>query len=521
MNGETDTRVVVSATPSAARRRLLWRTWSTRSLLLYGLVVAMLGTALLYTAAPKSWPIESSRAASLQGALLELDSGGPPLWGKYPTHVAGSPHVAGSQSGQSSFNYGPTSSGDDQGAFFYVPGLAHILGLHHALSAMRFLYLALFFVPILLYPLLFARLFSSTAAGLIAPWGLVLCLRGLAFIDILWTTEWAVLALLPPLMLLDRHWHRWGLASLLLVVIGASFANSVRAQAGLGVALAALIVVLRRPWRWRWRLATVPLLVVAYLSISTFGLNGLRAWRDATLGHSFHDASSSHLVWHPIFLGLGYMPNRYGLHWDDATAAAVVHAYRPSAQYPTAAYEAAVRHVFLRLVERDPGLLARSVAAKLLVVLRFGDPALVVLLLIGVVAAAGRQRASPLLRSLVLLVPALLASLVPPLLGVPALAYQLGWLAALGLGCILGAAWLAAQLHPWRDGDNVHSLAELRRTIRAWLGSSRLRAAAIPAIIAVLVVIRIAGNLVIERAASWRAATPAVPSVRGVLADSR
>jgi hypothetical protein len=161
------------------------------------------------------------------------------------------------------------------------------------------------------------------------------------------------------------------------------------------------------------------------------------------------------------------------------------------------------------------------VAAKLLVVLYFGGPELIVLLLIGVVAAANRQRASPLLHSLVLLVPALLASLLPPLLGVPALEYQLGWLAALGLGCILGIAWLAAQLHPSRDGNNVHGLAELRGAIRAWLGGSRLHAAAIPASIAVLVVIGIAGKLISERAASWQAATPTVPSVQKVLADSR
>jgi hypothetical protein len=322
-------------------------------------------------------------------------------------------------------------------------------------------------------------------------------------------------------MLLDRHWNRSGLLLLVLLAVGASFANSIRAQAGLGVALAILIVLFKRPWRWRWRLGAVPLLLLAYVSISTLGLNGVRAWRDDALGHTYHDAGSSHLVWHPLYLGLGYLPNSYGLHWEDAMAVAAVHYYRPSVRYPTAAYDAAVRHLFIRLFEHDPILLVRSLAAKLLVVLLLGLPALVLLVLIGVAMAANRERAGPLLRCLILLVPALLVSLAPPLLGVPALMYQFGWLSALGLGCILGVTWLAAELYAPRHRDRIERVAQLGGEARTWIARSRLHAVAIPLSIVVLLAAGVGGYLVRERAASWQAATPAVPIIRGALLDSR
>jgi len=504
MQLDGDVSLTAHLAQPASRRNLIAAVPSTRALLLYGLVVAVLGGALLFAAAPSHWSIESSRATSLQGALRELDNGGPPLTARYPRAGGG-------------YTLAATSPGDDQGIFVYVPGIAHVLGLSNALSAMRILFVIMFFAPLLLYPLLFARLFDSLVAGLIAPWGLLACLLALGFRDVLWITEWAVLALLPPLMLLDRRWHRWGIAWLLVVMVGASFANSIRSQSGLGVALAVLIVVLKRPWRWRWRLALIVPLLVAYLSITTFGFAGLRSWRASDVGLRATETGNSHLVWHPIFLGLGYMPNRYDLHWSDSEAIAVVHAYRPSLRYPTAAYDAAVRHIFFQLVSRDPGLLLRSVADKLLVVLLFSVPALVVLLLAGVVMASEPRRASPALRCLILLVPPLLVGLVPPLLGVPEMMYELGWLASLCLACIVALTWLVAQLIPSTGTNAAMPLAAMANSARGWLGHSRLRVAAMAVTVLALLAVGLAGYHVRQRASSWKAATPAVPKVHGVL----
>ena len=88
---------------------------STRSLLIYGLLVAIAGSAILYARAPRAWSISASRLVYLQGALRELDAGGPPLWGELPDAVVGS-----TRSPDGSY-VGPTSPGDDQGIFFYVP----------------------------------------------------------------------------------------------------------------------------------------------------------------------------------------------------------------------------------------------------------------------------------------------------------------------------------------------------------------------------------------------------------------
>lgn len=476
--------------------------WGPRMLLLYGLVVAAVGAAFLNASAPRPWPIEGSRTIHLNGALAELNSGGVVLWGKFR-----SPVLAATK-GPDSYYYGPTSPGDDQGAFLYVPGLAHLLGLSDPLTAMRILYVALFFIPLLVYPLLFARLFSSTAAGLIAPWALLLTLRALGFHDIYWIAEWAIFALLPPLMRIARRWPRRGLVWVALLVVGASLANSIRAQSGLGVLLAAFLVVAARPWRWRWKLATIPLLLVAYLSISSFAFAGIRALRADQLGHGVSAQLNSHVFWHPLYLGLGYLPNRYGIQWDDSIAYRAVAAYRPHAMYPTPAYDAALRHLFLTLVEHDPGLLVRSIAAKVLVLLWLASPGILLLLLASPFLAALRGRSQPVIGALVLVVPSALVGLAPPALAMPYEELALGWLASVGMCCIVVLGWAAGTLDQPRG--LAARAAALRGPVSEWFARSPVRAAAAPAVVLALIPVAFGARALEHRSDQWQASTPSV-----------
>jgi hypothetical protein len=480
--------------------------WRARSLLLYGLIVAIIGVVALNAAAPRPWPIEGSRAVSLQAAVADLDAGGGiPLWGKYAApYLDATPGAGGAY-------YGPTSPGDDQGAFLYVPVLAHVLGIHDALKAMRLLFLALFAIPLVLYPLVIGRLLNSTAAALVAPWALLGCLALLGFQDIYWIGEWAVLALLPLMLLLSRRWGRWGAAWLTLLVVAASFANSIRAQTGLGVLIAALIVLVLRPWRWRWRVAMVPVLLIAYLSISSFAMAGVRAIRTSDLGRPVPASADTHLVWHPILLGLGYLPNRYGIRWNDDNAIAAAHAYRPAAQYPSAAYDAAVRHIFVTAVRHDPGLLAGSAAAKLLVVLWLGLPGIALLLVIGLLRLAMGGPGSPW-RATLIIVPSALVGLVPPVLTMPFTAYALGWRASIGLGAILAIGWLAARLAG--PGDPRARLSGATLAVGRWLTASLVRPLAAVGVIAACVAVAVAATSLQNRSAAWQISTvPALSTV--------
>ncbi|HEY6010381.1 MAG TPA: hypothetical protein VIX18_02840, partial [Nitrospirota bacterium] len=59
--------------------------------------------------------------------------------------------------------------------------------------------------------------------------------------------------------------------------------------------------------------------MVAYLSIATFAFAGIRAYRDHVVGwQGFDNGNTQHPFWHNAYIGLGYLPNRYGIVWNDS-----------------------------------------------------------------------------------------------------------------------------------------------------------------------------------------------------------
>src|SRR5262249_19935153 len=145
-------------------------------------------------------------------------------------------------------------------------------------------------------------------------------IRGLINTDIYWITAWSVLLGMPIVYVALRQRSRAKVALPLLALAGlvASFATSVRSGGGVGVALAALLVGVFALRGWRLRVAAGVIVVVAYLSIATFMFAGARAYRDHVSHMPPSAVPSSHSLWHPAYLGLGYLPNKWGIRWDDA-----------------------------------------------------------------------------------------------------------------------------------------------------------------------------------------------------------
>ena len=262
-------------------------------------------------------------------------------------------------------------------------------------SVVRLLYVAVFFAPLLLYPLAFERLFASTAVGMVAPWIMVGSLVVLGFEDVEWIAAWAAFAVLPMVLELWRYRTRLPVWWLAVPLVAASFANSMRSQAGLGVALSALVALALHRSLWRFKLAALPLALAAYLSITPLGFAGLRALRADQVGKPPSATNNAHVIWHSLYIGMGYLPNKYGIRWNDQVAIDAAAAYRPSAKFGTPAYDAAVRHVFIKLVERDPLLFVKSSAAKLIVVLASVSPLLLILGAFGLALGADRGRSPP------------------------------------------------------------------------------------------------------------------------------
>ncbi len=404
----------------------------TPRLLLFGAVVSIFGTFELSRVHPAPWTLQGTRSDGLEWTLAVLERGGPILTAQPP----GSDVLL------------PSGGGDDQGLYLFVPWLANVLGWEDPVNLLRWIALLALAVPIALSPWMVREITGSTLAGLLSPFALLIGLWLMPLGDVYWVATWVVLLLVPLLLIIDRRWPRHGLLLLIGLLVLASVATSIRAQAGLPVLIGAALVVLRRPWSGWARSGAVVLCVAAYLSVGTFGIAAAREVRASQLGGEWTlagDTGTSHPFWHSAYIGYGYLPNDWDIHYFDTIAYRDVLREDPKAKWLGPAYNRILRERYFRLVGENPVYAAKVYSAKLLVALRPAVPALLAVVLLWpwlLLVDARRRRWR---RDAVFLGVAALVGLAAPLVATPFSAYLLGWLAVVLLAAILvGGAALSA-----------------------------------------------------------------------------
>ncbi|MEK7580865.1 MAG: hypothetical protein AAB512_01155 [Patescibacteria group bacterium] len=108
----------------------------------------------------------------------------------------------------------------------------------------------------------------------------------------------------------------------------------------------------------------ISLLILVYLA-PMFLLNGVRSWRN----FKYFDGQSSdmithHGIWHNAFMGLGYIPNSYGIQWDDNNPIKFVHQVNPNVGYMTNEYYSILRGLYFKYSFESPNLWFGNILAK-------------------------------------------------------------------------------------------------------------------------------------------------------------
>jgi hypothetical protein len=401
-------------------------------MLVWGLAVGSLAILLLLFLSPSNWPIMSSRAIDLRDALTVLKQGGPLLLGRHG----------------STGSYYPVGSTDDEGIYVYIPLLSNMFGVSSPTSMLRDVYVVLYGLLAAVYPVIFYRLTRSLSAALLAPLMMLVYVLSMGFDDIYWIPAWGMFALLPVVFLLARDWPRLGFLGLLGIALAASWLSSIRGDSGLGVAIAASIVLLMRRWRW-WKLVpALALLAVTYLSINAFVLNAIRIHRDRWIANKalIRNQPTMHPLWHPAYLGLGYLPNNYGIYFSDSVAAARVQREAPGTAYLSSRYESVLRKAYFNIVREHPTEVVKQYAGKAIVTIADTTRYLfAVLLTVPAMLLLGPERRIRR-RWLLLAIPALIVSFLPTMVAIPSQGYEEGLYAALGVIGILGMCWVVGQL---------------------------------------------------------------------------
>ena len=97
----------------------------------------------------------------------------------------------------------------------------------------------------------------------------------------------------------------------------------------------------------------------------------LIARRDAALARVGETATApdSHVLWHTLYIGLGFIPNSEVPEYRDAVARDKARSIDPTATYASARYEAIIKHEVWSIVKRKPMLVIGILTAKASVVM--------------------------------------------------------------------------------------------------------------------------------------------------------
>jgi hypothetical protein len=429
---------LASATPPARSAdgapadgsQVVSRLLSSRAALAWGLLWAAVGAVALYYLAPNPWPMQHARVSEMKASLAVLDQGGPALLGYQPgTHR---PYAIGYS--------------DDQGVYVVVPLLSHWLGASDPLATFRWMWLMAWTSTLLFSAVVFRAIFRSSWAALLAPPTLLVCVFSFGFGDIYWVTAWIFVASMPLLILIARRPARRLWPALVPIALVAGVITTIRSNAGLAVALAAAAVAAVAPIKRPLRLAAVAAVAVAYFAPGVLLLPAIRAHRDDRVGIDLSaNTPTSHPLWHSLYIGLGYTPNRYGIHYLDGYALAAAREVSPRAPYLSPAYASALHREVNALIDHDFWFVAKAEAQKASVELSHAARYLLLLALLlpSALAARGAARLRPF--ELALFLPALAIGALPAVVAVPSRDYELTLLAPLGVLGLLAIGSAAAR----------------------------------------------------------------------------
>jgi hypothetical protein len=124
--------------------------------------------------------------------------------------------------------------------------------------------------------------------------------------------------------------------------------------------------------RYRLQKILLPLmLIILGCVVPMLFIRGLLARRDqllATLGDTT-TTRNSHLLWHTIYIGLGFIPNSVVPEYKDRVAVEKVRSIDPRVPFGSEEYERILKHEVWNLAKQRPLLLLENLAAKVGVLL--------------------------------------------------------------------------------------------------------------------------------------------------------
>jgi hypothetical protein len=263
------------------------------------------------------------------------------------------------------FRYFQTARGDDPGIMEWVPTLSRLTGLSLA-AAYDLTILLTIGGGLLIGYAAFWKLYPEQQLRWIGV-GIFLCL-GFAEAKVADEYIFQISPLIAgiPWLLYFALAERPGAltASATTLALFCSWCSLVRAGT-IPVCMTFLVAMLFIRRRVQKPLVPCLLLILACIPSVIFE-QSIIARRDAALARVGQSARSqnSHLLWHTVYIGLGFIPNSEVSEYRDGVAADKVRSIDPNATYASTNYEAIIKQEVWNIAKRKPLLVTGILMAK-------------------------------------------------------------------------------------------------------------------------------------------------------------
>jgi hypothetical protein len=265
--------------------------------------------------------------------------------------------------------YSVAGFSDDQGVYYFIPWIAKTFHISVELAT------NLFFNFILLLPVLVcifcffsifkdlrSRLSITVVIGLLATY---------CAIDLYAFSFFAACTVLPLFIFLNEQ-EKLSQKMLLPIIAFSSivigYCNIMRSQAGTAIFLFLFFWLFLNQNLNAKKKGICLLTSLIFTLIPYLHFNYLEQQRDAFLQSNYPNyipISASHPKWHAIFLGLSYIPNSYGINWEDETAFKKAQSIDKDVVYCSEKYEQILKEQCLLLIKKDPIFILKNIFAKM------------------------------------------------------------------------------------------------------------------------------------------------------------
>lgn len=268
----------------------------------------------------------------------------------------------------------PSGYTDDLGIYYFIPWIAKTFGVPTAID--------IFFGTMLLMGatiaiFCFAIIFKHPLSRLISSIGiLLLTFASYKYSDVYIAPYFAVVATLPTFILLKEKKcvskGVWFLACLISGLL-LGYSNIIRSHAGTGALIfLASWIILNEGSKQKWIFGFV-LLTAFCIPYAHFHV--LEHHRDQFLTQSvpgYRPQQIAHPKWHSIYIGFGYLQNKYGITYIDTASYEKASSIKPDVIYCSAEYEDILKNACFELIKKDPLFVFKTFISKIFkIVLNF------------------------------------------------------------------------------------------------------------------------------------------------------